>query len=82
MDRERISHADVTMLTQAYPLNSGEAAALLRAAGGDGTIAYEAYKRAEATVRVVPGETVLSIARLRTATEIAQQRAAALVGQS
>jgi hypothetical protein len=74
MDRERISQSDVAMLTHAYPLNSGEAAVLLRAAGGDGEIAYQAYKRAEATVRVAPGETVLSVARLRAATEIARQR--------
>ena len=64
-------------LTHAYPLDRGEAAKLLNAAGGQRAIALAAYESAIATVRVTTVETVLSRARLTTAIEIARQTARA-----
>jgi hypothetical protein len=72
---ERTSQADIAALTHAYPLDLGEAAKLLNAAGGDRAIALAAYESAIATVRVTTVETVLSRARLVAAIEIARQAA-------
>lgn len=72
---ERNSQADLAALSHAFPLDYGEAAKLLNAAGGDRAIAFAAYESAVATVRVTTVETVLSRARLVAAMEIARKAA-------
>ena len=74
---DRSTQADLAALTHAYPLDCGEAAKLLSAAGGQRAIAVAAYETAVANVRVTTVETVLSRARLVTAIEIARQAAEA-----
>lgn len=74
---DRSTQADLAALTHAYPLDCGEAAKLLRAAGGQRAIAVAAYEKALVTVRVTTVATVLLQARLVTAIEIARQTAEA-----
>jgi len=72
-ETDRTTHADLAALTHAYPLDCGEAAQLLNAAGGHRAIALAAYESAVKTVRVTAMETVLSRARLVAAINIARE---------
>ena len=81
-ETDRTTHADLAALTHAYPLDCGEAAQLLNAAGGHRAIALAAYESAVKTVRVTAMETVLSRARLVAAINIAREAAQASTHRS